>query len=429
MKTNRALRKPQKLGDLPTISIDRLERDLIALGQIGKNQDDGGVYRMAFTKADIEARKWLLKKIEEIGLIPSTDGAGNVFGLDDRAGSRSSYLIGSHLDSVPCAGVMDGALGVLGALECMRVIRENNIELVENLELVATSDEEGRFGGMLGAQAICGEISLKHINHAYDINGVSLVESMKSCSFDPIHILHSRRNREYMSGFLELHIEQGPVLENSNMEIGIVENISGVFKWKVKLIGESNHSGTTPMNMRRDAFQGLVEFSGEISRIIEENGTEEARATIGKVELFPGNPHTIPGVIEFSLVGRDFIESKMIELEEAFRKALSAISRRRGLMFEFEPISRISPVSCSSDVCSVIEEQAQKMNVKYMKIQSGAGHDAQIFGKYIPSSLIFIPSLNGISHSPDEWSSLEHIEIGTNLLLQTILKLLKKEKL
>lgn len=420
----RAKQKRLNIDEDIRISISRLEKDIIELGQIGRNQEDGGVYRMAFTEADMQARKWLINKIEEVDLKASMDGAANVFGLDDRAGTRSSFLIGSHLDSVPCAGVVDGPLGVLAALECMRVIKENNIELKENLELVATSDEEGRFGAMLGSQAICGEVTPEIIRTAADSSGLMLKDAMTAVGLDPQNILHASRHHDLMSGFLEIHIEQGPVLDNKSIDIGVVENISGIFKWKVELIGEANHSGTTPMDMRKDSFQGLCEFANEIPRILEENGSELSRATIGKVEIFPGSPHTVPGRTEFTLVGRDFTDSQMCELEEAFRKALSAISRRRGLMFNFEELSRILPTQCDVSMQNLIESEAKKLGVSYMRMPSGAGHDGQYFGKYMPMGMIFVPSLNGISHSPDEWTSLEHLEIGANLLLKTILRAL-----
>lgn len=193
------------------------------------------------------------------------------------------------------------------------------------------------------------------------------------------------------------------------------------------MIGEANHSGTTPMSMRRDAFQGLCEFSGEIPRILEENGTDDARATIGKINLIPPNPHTIPGEVEFSLVGRDFNEEAMLEIENACRKVLSAIGRRRGLMMEYKELSRIPPTLCDPTLSQVIEDEAKKLKVKHLRMPSGAGHDAQIFGRYMPSAMIFIPSYKGISHSPDEWSSLEHIEMGANMLLRSTLSILKKK--
>lgn len=427
MEIERALRKSLVVDELPSVDINRLESDIVELGSIGRNENDGGIYRMAFSDADFQARHWLIKKIEEFGLKSSIDGAFNIFGLDDRAQTRSSFLIGSHLDSVPCGGVLDGAYGVLAALECMRIIKEYDIPLKENLELVATSDEEGLFGGMLGSQAICGELTLETIRQMKDLHNRSLTEVMENCGLTSTDILKARRHRQYMSGFLELHIEQGPILDSQEIDIGIVESISGCVKWKIELIGLANHSGTTPMNMRIDALQGFSEFANEIPRVLEENGSEYARATIGKVDLFPGNPHIIPGKVEFTIVFRDFNDEGMNNLEEGFRRTLSAISRRRKLKFHFYELSQISPTQNNTDLLSLIEEEANNLQVKNMRMYSGAGHDAQIFGRYIPTAMIFIPSLNGISHSPDEWSSLEHIEMGANLLLRTVLRKLKVE--
>ncbi|MCB0327469.1 MAG: Zn-dependent hydrolase [Bdellovibrionales bacterium] len=424
MKITRQKYERSISSNSPRISIQRLENDIIELGRIGKNDQDGGVYRPAFSPADMEARKWLTHKISEARLQPSMDGAANVFGLlKSKAEKKKSFLVGSHLDSVPCAGVLDGPLGVLAALECLRVIKEQNIPLKENVELIATSDEEGRFGGMLGSEAICGAWSPDRIQKARDIHGIYLTDAMKNCGLDPMNILSAQRSRQSMIGFLELHIEQGPILYQKEIDIGIVESISGLFHWQVVLIGESNHSGTTPMLGRKDAFQGMCEFSGEIPRIIEENGTDDARATIGMVQVRPPSAHTVPGRVEFSLVGRDFTPDSLEELKLAFRKALSAISRRRNLMFEFEEIAKIMPTTCDNAFVNIIENEAKNMNCSHMRMPSGAGHDGQFFGRYMPAGMIFIPSLHGVSHSPDEWSSLEHIEMGANLLLQSLLQI------
>lgn len=419
-------RKSLNIDNVPNISIQRLENNIIELGKIGRNEEDGGVYRAGYSQADFEAREWLMEKLEAIKLDTYIDGAGNVFGRHSKPGTKKSFLIGSHLDSVPKAGALDGAYGVLAALEVMQVIQEHDIPLKEDLELVATADEEGRFGGMIGSEAICGEVSLDRIRKSVDSDGIRLTSELDKRGLTPLDLLKARRNPEYMSGFLELHIEQGPVLDQHGLDIGIVEGVSGVFHWSITLLGKSNHSGTTPMSMRRDAFQGLAEFSNEIPRVLEENGGEEARVTIGKVQLTPSNPHTIPGAVEFSLVGRDFTNEGLTELEHACQKTLSAICRRRELKFEFQKLSRIAPTTCDPRFVELIEGEAQKLGVKYLRMPSGAGHDAQIFGRVMPSGMIFIPSLNGISHSPDEWSSLEHIEMGAELLLRSVLKLLKK---
>lgn len=404
------------------INIERLKSEILELGEIGKNDEDKGLYRMAFTDADIESRKWLMKRITDNGLRAYMDGAGNVFGQPAAQPDQPTWIVGSHLDTVPAGGMLDGALGVLAGLECLRVIEEQQIQLTYPLELLATSDEEGRFGGMLGAQAICGEVTPGMIQMLSDPEGNRLEDVMRQQDFEPMEVMNARRDPHTIKGYLELHIEQGPVLEQHRKQVGIVEAISGLFKWTVRLIGEANHSGTTPMEVRKDAFMGLAEFAQAIPRILEEDGGEGSRATIGKVDLSPGNPHVIPGLVEFSFVGRSFQAEQLKEMIDSCRKALSAIARRRGLMFEYEVINEMLPVPCNQDLIDMIENQAQKINLDYMRMPSGAGHDAQYFGKYYPMAMIFVPSLDGVSHSPNEWTNWNDIESGANLLLNTILE-------
>ena len=411
-----------------TVNMKRLQDDILELGNIGRNKKDAGIYRMAFSDADMEGRRWLQDKIKEIGMKTSMDGAGNVFGSFPGNNNRPVVLVGSHLDSVPCGGTLDGALGVLAALECMRVIKEQGIQTFHPVELVAFSDEEGRFGGMFGVQALIGDITPETIFSAEDSDGIKLIEEMQAQNMDPMKALDAKCDPESIYSYLELHIEQGPVLENLQKQIGVVDVISGMFKWAVRLIGKANHSGTTPMNMRNDSFLGLADFAHEIPRVLDENGTEHSRATIGKVELLPGFPHTIPGQVDFTLVVRDTSSKVLDELQDAFRKALSAIARRMSLMFEFDIITRMEPVQMSTEIQKIIEANANKMKLDYQYMPSGAGHDAQFMTKVAHSGLIFVPSKDGQSHSPSEWTDLADIEVGANLLLNSILETAKIKK-
>jgi N-carbamoyl-L-amino-acid hydrolase len=404
------------------INFERLKQDLAELREIGLGED-GGIYRQAFSNADMQARAWLKGKVKEAGMIASQDGAANIFGRLLEKSENPSILIGSHLDSVPCGGNLDGALGVLIALECMRRIKEENIKTKHDLELVAFSDEEGRFGGPLGSLALSGEITPEYLIGANDLNGVHLKDEMGKHGLEIGGILQARRNPETVDAYLELHIEQGPVLDKEGFNVGIVEGITGLNKWVVRLSGNADHAGTTPMNMRTDAFMGLAEFAGEIPRIIEENGSDDSVATIGRVSLFPGTANTVPGEVEFSLDIRDIDKSVLTGLADACRRALSAIARRRSIMFEFDIVSQIEPVSCNQGIIDAIQKLAETMGVKYRSIHSGAVHDAQIVSRIAPVGMIFVPSKDGRSHSPAEWTYWEDIEIGANLYLNTIIKL------
>ncbi|MBD3402745.1 hydantoinase/carbamoylase family amidase [candidate division GN15 bacterium] len=403
-----------------TVNFERLRDDIQALANIGKGEDQG-IYRMAFSEDDMRARAWLRERIEEGGLDYFQDGAANVFGRVNTAEDVPSVLIGSHIDTVPCGGHLDGALGVMVGLECLRRIKEENINTRYGLEFVAFSDEEGRFGGPFGSQALCGEINPELIGTTTDLNGIYLTEAMEQHGLDPMEALHARRNRDTVHAYLEMHIEQGPVLDRKRTSIGLVTAFTGLFKWFIRLKGNADHAGTTPMPMRIDALGGLSEFSTEIPRILEENGGENSVATIGKIDLFPGTANTVPGEVEFSLDVRDPSADTLAELALAFRKALSAIARRRNLMFEFDILSELEPVPCDPEIYKTIKQTADSMQLSYLEMPSGAVHDAQIMTRLTRVGMIFVPSKDGRSHSPAEWTHWEDIETGANLTLNSLL--------
>ncbi len=409
------------------VNLERLKATLIELSRIGFNDEDKGIYRVGFSEADMVARRWLMDLLAREGFQPHMDGAGNVYG---RYGAldRPSVTVGSHLDTVPAGGMFDGALGVVAALEILRLCKENGTELEWPIELVATSEEEGRYGGMLGAQAIAGDLTPGTILNMHDADGNRLADAMAAAGLDPMGALAARRLPESMHAFLELHIEQGPVLEKVGKSIGVVDGISGVYKWIVRLIGKADHAGTAPMNMRSDAFMGLADFAHEIPRIIDENGTDRSRLTVGKVELKPGSPHTIPGEALFTLVGRDSDEAVMQELGNSCRKSLSAIARRHNLMFEYEQISWLPPMSCHTGVVELLEAEAEKLGYSYQRMPSGAGHDTQFMTEITRAGLLFVPSVGGVSHSPDEWTHWDDVETGANVLLNAALDLAREPR-
>lgn len=405
------------------IDFNRLKADILTLADIGRSPDDRGIYRMAFTPADMQAREWLKSRIIDGGLEFDVDGAANLFGKLNVTDDRPSILMGSHIDSVPAAGHLDGTLGVLTALECLRSIREAGLKTKYGLEMIAFSDEEGRFGGLLGSESLAGNITPERIHNAVDLTGVTLIDAMGAHGLDAMDALQARRNPKTIKSYLELHIEQGPVLDRLGQQVGVVEHITGLFKWSVRLLGSANHAGTTPMHMRRDAFLGLAEFSGEIPRILEEHGGENSVATIGRVDLFPGTANTVPGRVEFSIDCRDTSGEVLEALADAFRRALSAIARRRDLMFEFDILSQVAAVACDPDIVRIVAENADRLGLRSHRMPSGAVHDAQIMARITPMGMIFVPSKDGRSHNPAEWTHWEDIEAGANLALYTLLEL------
>jgi N-carbamoyl-L-amino-acid hydrolase len=311
-------------------------------------------------------------------------------------------------------------------LECLRVLKAGRVVPARPIELIAFSDEEGRFGGMFGSEAFCGFLSLEKLESAVDLDGLPLMEAMLRQGLDPIRALDARRDPTGIECYLELHIEQGPVLDRELLQVGIVEQITGLQSWSLRLLGESNHAGTTPMDYRKDALMGLADFAHEIPRILEENGQDTSRATIGKAQIQPGAPNTVPGIVEFSLDIRDPHSDVLAELSNAFQKALGAICRRRGLRFEFSVQGDIQPVTSAENLVDLLEQQARQLGLRYRRMLSGAAHDAQMVGRIAPMAMLFVPSKNGQSHSPSEWTSWDDIEAGGNLLLHTLLALAKQ---
>jgi N-carbamoyl-L-amino-acid hydrolase len=404
----------------------RLRGDIERFAELGR-RDDGGLYRMGFTAADFEAREVLCKALKDAGLQAEMDGAGNVLGRTTSRQNAPTLMIGSHLDTVPAAGRLDGALGVLCGLECLRRIKETGIRTQRPIEIVAFSDEEGRFGSPFGSSAMAGELNPDMVQTAVDLSGTRLVDAMAERGLEPLKALAARRSPDSVYAYVELHIEQGPVLDRLGKSIGVVQAITGLFKWSVRLKGEADHAGTTPMAMRRDAFAGLAEFAGEVSRVLEEHGGEGSVATIGKATLHPGTANTVPGLVEFSLDVRDEKEETLAALADAFRTALSAIARRRGLMFEFDILSEVPPVRCDERISEVVAETARALGVDPHLMSSGAAHDAQVMARLAPAGMIFVPSVGGRSHSPAEWTHWEDIEVGANVLLRTALRLSQTE--
>ncbi|WP_455204580.1 allantoate amidohydrolase [Kaarinaea lacus] len=402
-----------------TVNAQRLKENIEELAQVGRVENKG-IFRMAFSDGDIAGRQWFKQKLDEAGLEIYEDGAANIHGRLNWDGKTPSVMTGSHLDTVPGAGHLDGALGVVVGLECLRRAKEENLHLNYPLEVVAFSDEEGRFGGMLGSQSIAGQLTPESIQNAVDLDGVKLVDAMQKQGYDAMQALYARRNPDSVHAFVELHIEQGPILDQMGFSVGIVDAIAGLFKWEVSLIGTPNHAGTTPMHMRNDAFQALAEFSSQIQRILDENGSERSVATIGRVDISPGAANVVPGRVDFSLEVRDTEQRVLDELRNAFRRALSAIARRRDVMFEFVVLSEIHPVKCDLGLLGELKRVADTLKIPSLQMASGAAHDTQFIASITRAAMIFVPSKEGRSHSVAEWTDMEHIEKGSNILLNTL---------
>jgi N-carbamoyl-L-amino-acid hydrolase len=404
------------------INLDRLRDEMIRLGEIGREPGVPGINRPGFSDADMQARRQMAERMRQVGLAVSMDAVGNLSGLWE-AGTGPRVMVGSHLDTVPMGGLFDGALGVCAALECVRTLREAGAAPAHPIEVIATAEEEGRFGGMLGSQALSGQVDPDWLTRAVDEKGVRLIDAMQAQGLDPKRYKDAARDPASVRAFLELHIEQGPVLERSNLQVGIVEVISGVFNWTIRLTGETNHAGTTPMSMRRDAFAGLAAFAVEIPAIIAAVGGDQTRVTIGAVEIKPGFPHSIPGEATFSLIGRDTSSEAMQRLATECRHRIERAADTHRLETEIAELSWLEPKRCDGEIVALLKRHADRLGYSSLQMPSGAGHDTQFMADLTKAGLIFVPSIGGISHAPEENTHWSDIEAGANLLLHAVAEL------
>ena len=400
----------------------RLRALMDGVNVFGFNPETGGRNRPGFSEADMAAREWLAAQMQSDGLRVWRDGAANVFGRFGPA-AGPCVMAGSHLDTVPEGGAFDGVLGVCAALECVRTMRDAGMRPKIAVEVVATSEEEGRFGGMLGSQAIAGLTNREWLKRAADADGILLADAMRARGLKPEGALKAARDPGTIRAFLELHIEQGPVLEREGVPLGAADSVSGMCLLLARLSGEANHSGTTPMDMRADAFAGLARVGAAIPEIIARRGSGRSRVTIGKAELRPNFPHTIPGAAEFSVVIRDTSESVMRALREETQNAIASAARANNLTAEVEEKSWLPPVALDPELASLLRDRAKTLGLPLRTMSSGAGHDAQMMQSLCPSALIFVPSRGGISHAPEEHSNWDDIEKAANLLLSALARL------
>lgn len=406
----------------PEISLPRLQELLQGINEFGHNPQTGGYNRIGYSDADMAVRAWFADRMEDAGLTVRRDEVGNLFGRFG-PGNGPCIMAGSHLDTVPEGGAFDGSLGTAVAFECVRALQDAGFAPRTAIEVVATAEEEGRFGGMLGSQAIAGIATAEWIGAAADADGVGLAEAMRAQGLEPSRVAQAAYPAGAIRAFLELHVEQGPVLERAGVPIGIATAVAGVVNLSVRFSGTANHSGTTPMQERRDAFAGLSVLAASVPALLKEEGGADSRLTIGKVEIRPNHVHTVPGVAECVVNIRDTDETVMQALADAVRRRAAEAARMHDLDLEIAETSHIAPVALDERLAAMLQRKAGELGLKSMTLPSGAGHDSQTMQSVCPSALIFVPSRNGISHSPEEWTDWADIEKGANLYLAALREL------
>lgn len=402
------------------VNFNRLKEDILSLAAIGRDPR-GGLSRPSFSQADLEARQWLKNKIKQAGLFLRQDGAGNIFGR--LGGEGKVVMAGSHLDTVINGGPFDGSVGVISALECLRRIKEEGLNLAKPLEVASFSDEEGNLvGDFLGSRAFVGSLEKEKLEKSLTQFGTTLVDILARTEFTIETILQAHRQRPDIEAFIELHIEQGTVLESEDKTIGIVEKIAGKqYRW-CSFEGKASHAGTTPFELRHDAFLGLADFALKTTQYVATN-YYGSLLTIGKVAVSPGSFSIVPARANFSLDFRSTSSQILIELEKYTQALAQDIASTRGLKFNSLLQDKTEPVMTSKRLTSIISEECQKLGYSFLRLSSGAGHDAQILATVTDSAMIFIPCVDGLSHSPQENINWDDLEKGANLLLQVLIRL------
>jgi N-carbamoyl-L-amino-acid hydrolase len=396
----------------------RLNSHLAALAEFGKNPQ-GGVSRLAYSEADRQGREYVLGLMRAAQLAVSVDAAGNLTGR--RAGSDPSLpplLMGSHIDSVPEGGNYDGDVGSLGAIEVAETLAENKVATRHPLEVIIFQNEEG---GLIGSRALSGELTEKELD-LVSRSGKTIREGIKFIGGDPAKLAGVRRRRGDIAAYLELHIEQGGILDTEKIQIGIVEGIVGINWWDVTVEGFANHAGTTPMNGRRDALLAAAKFIEAVNRVVTGVPGRQV-GTVGRIQALPGAPNVIPGQVVLSLELRDLDASKIAMLYQKIRAEAEQIAQASGTKFAFTEINVNIPAPTDERIRRLIAEAAKELGLTTRLMPSGAGHDAQDLARLGPVGMIFVPSVGGISHSPREYSRPEDIANGANVLLHTLLKL------
>jgi N-carbamoyl-L-amino-acid hydrolase len=402
------------------IDFSRLRADLTELAAIGRTVE-GGVSRPSWSEADIQARAWLLARLRDAGMDTRVDPAGNLFGRW-QPGSPV-VLVGSHIDSVPDGGTLDGALGVLAGLECLRRVKEERVSLRHPLELVAFTDEEGAFGGFFGSYAFTGALRREAIPAMRSTEGVSIVKAMGRHGLDALKAPDAARDPREILAYVELHIEQGRVLEGHSASIGIVDDIVGIRRYGIRFVGRADHAGTTPMEERRDALLGAAELVLRARELVLREGTPASRVTVGVLRVAPGVTNIVPAEAFLSYELREVSMARLAALADASLSLVREVAERWRLQAVIEPVLTIEPVATAEEVREAIASAAAELGAPAMRLPAMAGHDAQVVGRVAKAGMIFVPSKEGRSHSPQEGTADEDLERGANVLLGTLLRL------
>jgi beta-ureidopropionase / N-carbamoyl-L-amino-acid hydrolase len=396
------------------VNADRLREDMLALGEIGW-EGPRGLARTTFSPGHIAARAWFLERARAAGLETRVDSAANHSAiLPGPAGSRT-VLLGSHLDSVPEGGRYDGALGVVCALEVLRAVKDLSLELPVSLEAIDFTDEEGTLVGTLGSWALAGTLT-PAILAAPRSGRERLLSELARMGLSEEGLRGARRDPSSLAAYLELHIEQGPVLEREGIDVGVVTGIRGNSSFEVTLVGEARHAGTTPLDARRDCGRGAAMVALAVLDVVSRD-FPGCVANVGEIQLEPGAFNVVPGRARIGLECRSVDPDELDRLEARIIDCVRSVATECSLGLEIDRVGHWAPAATDPEVRTAIEQAAEALGLSYMQMPSGAGHDAQSLAGIAPTGMVFVPSIGGISHAPSEETSWSDCLNGANLLL------------
>jgi allantoate deiminase len=387
-----------------------------------------GITRLPFTAESSQAERLVEEWMKAAGMTVRKDGLNNIIGrYEGKDPTAPILMIGSHLDSVIEAGKYDGTLGVITGIEVVQTLRDNGLILDNPIEVVGFCDEEGvRFHStFLGSKAIAGTFTAEDLERE-DEKGITMAEALKGIGIaDPYAYKTASRTPEELLAYLELHIEQGPVLEKENEPVGVVSGIAGATRFSFEIIGKPGHAGTVPVAIRQDALLGASDLISYIEKIALHS--EPLVATVGKLTVSPGASNVIPGLVTGTLDIRDLNVERKQEAIDAILAESERIAEARGLQIKFEQVMEADPIYCNEEMIKLVEESIRERSGSVVSLVSGAGHDAMAMADVTNVAMIFVRCKDGLSHHPDEFVTVEDMGAGAEVLYSTIIKIITKQ--
>lgn len=407
----------------------RVKEDIESISHFGGLRD-GGVTRLALSKEDMEARSYLIEKMVEAGLSIKIDAVGNIVGRREGKKDLPPVLVGSHLDTVPEGGNYDGIAGVVTALEAIRLLNDHELETTRPIEVINfTAEESSRFlTATMGSKCMKGALTLEKIKSMKDKEGISFYDALETAGFQPEKLATAKKNQGDYHAFIELHIEQGPVLEAEKKTIGIVTAIAAPTRMKINIKGKADHSGNTPMNLRKDALTGASEIVLALERIASTEAGEHTVGTVGDVQVTPGAMNVIPGEVTLLVDIRDINSNDKETAYELLLQTLEEVGSKRDLLIKHQLLVNDTPVQLSSKIIDTIQKETETLGYSYKVMHSGAGHDAMNLVPITDVGMIFVPSVGGVSHNIHEFTEMEDICKGSDVLFASLYKLAMEDE-